>query len=110
MKTFTLKTDFGTFKNCVFVVDKYVNGGTYLGVEDLEEGLICDCSVWVETTPLLDENQFFSKEYDCTPSIMKSLVKMGIVKKLDGFKWFQGFGSYQAYELCDGYKEYVGGE
>lgn len=110
MKTFILKTDFGTFKNCVLQKDEYAHEGVYIGIEDLEEGYICDCSTWVEGTPFLEENQFFSKEYDGIPAIMKSLVKMGIVKKIEGIKWFQGFGTFQAYELCAGYEEYIGGE
>ncbi len=107
METFQLKTDFGTFKNCILVVDEYANGGTYLEVEDLEEGPICDCSVWVDGTPLLEENQFFSKEYDGVDKVMPLLEKLGIVKKMEGVKWFQGFGSYQAYELLPTYKKYV---
>ena len=110
MKTFNLKTEYGKYENCILIVDEYAHGGLYLGIDDLEEGSICDCSIWIEGTPFLEENQFFSKEYDGIPTIMKNLEKIGIVKKMEGIKWFQGFGSYQAYELCDKYKEYVGGE
>ncbi len=107
MKTFKLKTEYGNYDNCILQIDEYAAGGLYVGVFSLDEGPIADCSVWVEGTPFLEGKQFFSKTYDFVPETMKALEKLGIVKKVDGLMWHQGFGSYQAYELCDGYEAYT---
>lgn len=110
MKTFDLKSSYSqdVYTNCYFVIGNYsYGGGTYLGIESLDEGPIADVSINIDATCLIGNNTIYTKLYDGIDKIAQQLVDMGFLTKSDMPIAEQDWGKYVAYNLTDKIKDYI---
>ena len=109
MKTFDLTTEYATYKDCYFIINKYqMSDGVALEIWNDEDGPIARITTCI--TPVFKANEAYLDTNNC-PWAEELVKKLGIAKHANGLA-ISGFCRYPLYEFdMDKVNEYVeGGE
>jgi len=95
------------FTECVFKTSNYMNNNAlYVEVFDFNEGPLCTVSINLYDSFFLKDDEFYVKDYDGMPKIVKGLEDLGFIENLKE-KTQQGMGTYTKYKLLPKAKEYI---